>query len=243
MQGKYFRNSRKSIPRSNSFCYLYYVLLGKHLVFADRKVHKPLKLIVTSTTGMRRQQLTVSMIATLSFVLFLAQPGLTSNASFAQTPNITNQTSAKITGQPEITVLNKTSTPAQQTTVTVNQTSEPMTNQALQPLENLTNQTQPLPSLSGIENKTMVEPTGNATTTVVNQTTVPFNQTTVSGSNNQSQQEQTSNATSTPTPAPSPPTSNISGGGQGNQSQQQQQQGNGNPLSKIPILGELFGGK
>lgn len=238
MQGKYFRNSRKSIPRSNSFCYLYYVLLGKHLVFADRQVHKPLKLIVTSTTGMRRQQLTVSMIAPLSVVLFLAQSGLTSNASFAQAPNTTNQTSAKITGQPEITVLSKTITPAQQTTMTVNQTSEPMTNQALQPLENLTNQTQPLSSLSGIENKTMVVPTGNATTTVVNKTTIPFNQTTVSGSSNQSQQEQTSNATSTPTPAPSPPTS---GGGQGNQSQQQQ--GNGNPLSKIPILGELFGGK
>jgi hypothetical protein len=121
-----------------------------------------------------------------------------------------------------------------------------MTNQTLQPLENLTNQTQALPSLSGIQNKTMVTPTGNATTTVVNKTTVPFNQTMVTGGSNQSQQQQqqqTSNATtstSTPTPTPAPPTSNTSGGVQGNQSQQQ---GSDNPLSNIPILGELFGGK
>ena len=115
-----------------------------------------------------------------------------------------------------------------------------MTNQTLQPLETLTNQTQAPPSLSGIENKTMVTPTGNATTTVVNKTTVPFNQTMVTGGSNQSQQQQqTSNAT-TPTPPPPPPTSNTSTGGQGNQSQQQ---GSGNPLSDIPIIGELFGGK
>ena len=112
-----------------------------------------------------------------------------------------------------------------------------MTNQTLQPLENLTNQTQAPPSLSGIENKTMVTPTGNATTTVVNKTTVPFNQTMVTGGSNQSQEQQTSNAT---TPTPPPTTSNTSGGGQGNQSQQQD---SGNPLSNIPVLGKLFGGK
>ena len=116
-----------------------------------------------------------------------------------------------------------------------------MTNQTLQPLENLTNQTQAPPSLSGIENKTMVTPTGNATTTVVNKTTVPFNQTMVTGGSNQSQEQQqeTSNAI-TPTPTPPPPTSNSSGGGQANQSQEQ---GSSNPLSKIPVLGKFFGGK
>jgi hypothetical protein len=184
----------------------------------------------------RRLQLSISIIGALSFILFLAQSGLSNNASFAQTPNTTNQTTAKTTGQPETTVLNKTTIPAQQTTVTVNQTSEPaITNGTLQPLENLTNQTQAPPSLSGIENKTMVTPTGNATTTVVNKTTVPFNQTMVTGGSNQTQeQQQTSNAT-TPRPA-----SNTSGGGQANQSQEQ---GNSNPLSNIPILGKLFGGK
>jgi hypothetical protein len=167
----------------------------------------------------RRLQLSISIIGALSFVLFLAQSGL----------------SNKDDCQPETTVLNKTTIPAQQTTVTVNQTSEPaITNGTLQPL-NLTNQTQAPPSLSGIENKTMVTPTGNATTTVVNKTTVPFNQTMVTGGSNQTQeQQQTSNAT-TPRPA-----SNTSGGGQANQSQEQ---GNSNPLSNIPILGKLFGGK
>ena len=71
--------------------------------------HKPLKLIVTSMIVMRRRlQLSISVIAALSFVLFLAQSGLSINASFAQTPNATNQTTAKTTGQPETTVLNKT---------------------------------------------------------------------------------------------------------------------------------------
>jgi hypothetical protein len=90
----------------------------------------------------------------LSFVLFLAHFGLSISVTLAQTPNATNQTTAKTTGQPETTLLNKTAIPAQQTTVTVNQTSEPtMTNQTLQPLENLTNQTQAPPSLSGMKTK------------------------------------------------------------------------------------------
>jgi hypothetical protein len=183
----------------------------------------------------------MSIIASLSFVLLLALPSVINNASLAQTPNATNQTTAKMTGQPETIVLNKTTIPAQQTTVTVNQTSKPMTNQTLQPLENLANQTQPPPSLSGIQNKTIVTPTGNATTTVVNKTTVPFTQTMViGGSNNQSQQQQTSNATTpitTTTTPPPPATNNTSSGNQS------QQQGGENPLSKIPILGKLFGGK
>jgi hypothetical protein len=197
---------------------------------------------------MRRLQLSLSVIAALSFVLFMAQSSLSINSSFAQTPNATNQTTARTTGQPETTVLNKTTIPAQQTSVTVNQTSEPiMTNQTLQPLENIMNQTQSAPSLSGIQNKTMVIPTGNATTSIVNKTTVPFNQTMVTGGSNESQEQQqqqtsnaTTNATTTPTPTPPQPTSNTSGGGQANQSQEQ---GSGNPLSNIPILGELFGGK
>src|SRR5919108_2043044 len=89
-----------------------------------------------------------------------------------------NQTGAQVIGPPETTVLNKTTIPAQQTNVTVNQTTKPVSQQALQPLENLT-QSQAATNLSGFENKTMVTPTGNATTTVVNKTTVPFNQTMV----------------------------------------------------------------
>jgi hypothetical protein len=78
----------------------------------------------------------------------------------------------------------------------------------------------------------MITPTGNATTTVVNKTIVPFNQTMVTGGSNQSLQQQTNNAT-TSTPTPPPLMGNTSG----------VEQGNGNPLSNIPILGKLFGGK
>ena len=49
-----------------------------------------------------------------------------------------NQTGAQVIGPPETTVLNKTTIPVQQTNVTVNQTTKPVSQQALQPLENLT---------------------------------------------------------------------------------------------------------
>jgi hypothetical protein len=161
-----------------------------------------------------------------------------------------NQTGAQVTGQPETTVLNKTTIPAQQTNVTVNQTTVPVSPQALQPLENLT-QSQSAANLSGIENKTMVTPTGNATTTIVNKTTVPFNQTMVTaGEANQTtgqqqqgqdqQQQQASNATSS-----SQPSANTGGGGGSNQQENQQNntQGGGNdPLSQMgESIGNIFG--
>ena len=146
-----------------------------------------------------------------------------------------NQTTAKVTGTPQSTILNKTTIPAQQTTVKVNETTKPVGQQSLKPLQNLTQQQQQQQpsSLSGIQNKTMVVPTGKATTTLVNKTTVPFNQTMVkSGSANQTQQQQPSNVTSA-----AGGSSNTSSG---NQTQQQNQT---NPLSKVPVIGKLFGGK
>ena len=104
-----------------------------------------------------------------------AQGNQTTTTGASSSPN---QTGAQVTGPSETTVLNKTTIPAQQTNVTVNQTTKPVSQQALQPLENLT-QSQAATNLSGFKNKTMVTPTGNATTTVVNKTTVPFNQTMV----------------------------------------------------------------
>src|SRR5215213_7032199 len=111
-----------------------------------------------------------------------------------------------------------------------NQTSEPVSPQALQPLENLT-QSQSAANLSGFENKTMVTPTGKATTTLVNKTTVPFNQTMVGageanqttgqqnqtggGQQEQQQQQQSGNATSSQSSA------SGAGGGGANQTQQQ----------------------
>ena len=158
-----------------------------------------------------------------------------------------NQTGAQVTGQPETTVLNKTTIPAQQTNVIVNQTTEPVSPQALQPLENLT-QSQAAINLSGFENKTMVTPAGNATTTIVNKTTVPFNQTMVTageanqttgqgqaGQQQQNQTQQQQNQTQQ----------------QQNQTQQQQNQTGGNQTGgaqnqtqKGPLeqLGETLGG-
>jgi hypothetical protein len=112
-----------------------------------------------------------------------------------------NQTRAEITGKPETTIINKTTIPAQQTTITVNETTSSRNQSALQPLQNQTLGEAPV-DLSAIKNKTVLQPTGEAQTTMINKTTVPFEQTTVEGINQtQAQQQQ---------------------GGQG----QQQQQGN-----------------
>ena len=71
-----------------------------------------------------------------------------------------NQTTAKVTGTPQSTILNKTTIPAQQTTVKVNQTTKPVGQQSLKPLQNLTQQQQQQQpgNLSDIQNKTMVGP-------------------------------------------------------------------------------------
>jgi hypothetical protein len=171
------------------------------------------------------------------------------NQTTATTASSSNQTGAQVTGQPETTVLNETTIPAQQTNVTVNQTTEPVSPQALQPLENLT-QSQSDANVSGFENKTMVTPTGKATTTLVNKTTVPFNQTMVSageanqttgqqnqtGGGQQAQQQQAGNATS------SQPSASGAGGGANQTQQQQQQQQAGNATSQ-PAAGGGGGGR
>src|ERR671910_1118338 len=182
----------------------------------------------------------VILATTLAVLLSLASlTNSLSSTAFAQdnktatASSSSNQTGAQVTGQPETTVLNETTIPAQQTNVTVNQTAESVSPQALQPLENLT-QSQSAANLSGFENKTMVTPTGPATTTLVNKTTVPFNQTMVgageanqttgqqnqTGGGQQAQQQQANNATS------SQPSASGAGGGGANQTQQQQQASN-----------------
>jgi hypothetical protein len=199
----------------------------------------------------------VILATTLAVLLSLASlTNSLSSTAFAQgnqttatTASSSNQTGAQVTGQPETTVLNETTIPAQQTNVTVNQTAEPVGPQVPQPLENLT-QSQSAANLSGFENKTMVTPTGPATTTLVNKTTVPFNQTMVgageanqtTGQQNQTgggqqeqQQQQAGNATS------SQPSASGAGGG-ANQTQQQQQQQASNTTSQ-PAAGGGGGGR
>jgi hypothetical protein len=100
-----------------------------------------------------------------------------------------NQTRAEITGGPETTIVNKTTIPAQQTTVTVNETKSSTDQSALQPLQNQTLGDAPV-DLSAIENKTVLQPTGEAQTTMLNKTTVPFEQTTVEGGNQTEAQQQ-----------------------------------------------------
>jgi hypothetical protein len=189
---------------------------------------------------------TISIIASiaLSFALFFAYTGSatvfaqnqsTSTSSEAAGGNDTasqNQTSATVTGSAQSLALNKTTIPAEQTSVTVNQTTKPIEGQAqLQPLENLTMQQQ-LPNLTNIQNQTMVQPAGPATTTIVNQTTVPFNQTIIGTENNT-------------TPQQALQQSNQTGQQQGGQQQSNQTgQQQGGPLGSIgETVGKLFGGQ
>ena len=190
------------------------------------------------------ESIATTLLVLLTFASLAISLDSTAFAQGNQTtsaPSSPNQTGAQVTGQPETTVLNKTTIPAQQTNVTINQTTEPVSPQALQPLENLT-QSQAAANLSGMENKTIVTPTGNATTTIVNKTTVPFNQTMVSaGEENQTtgqqqQGQQTSNSTTSSQQS-------GAGGGGGQENQQNNTQGGGNdPLSQMgESIGNIFG--
>ena len=131
-----------------------------------------------------------------------------------------NQTRAEITGGPETTIINKTTIPAQQTTVTVNETTSSIDQSALQPLQNQTLGDVPV-DLSGIENKTVLQPTGEAQTTMLNKTTVPFEQTTVEGINQTEGQQQGGQGNQTATQQ-----------GQSGQGQQQGNQSSG-PLEQL----------
>lgn len=167
---------------------------------------------------------TLMVILALSVSLFLAAIG-TAQMSSAQTNKTTqgNQTTATITGKANATILNKTTVPAEQTTVTANQTSKSVGQGGVKPLENQTvkqAQQQPAANISSVKNQTMVKPTGQATSTIVNKTTVPFNQTTVT----------TGNETTTPTSPASQ--ANQSAQSQGNQSTSQNKSGG-------DVLGQL----
>jgi len=153
---------------------------------------------------------TLIVISALSVSLFLAAIG-TAQMSYAQTNKTAqgNQTTATVAGKANATIVNKTTVPAEQTTVTVNQTSKSVGQGGLKPLENQTvkqAQQQPAANISSVKNQTIVKPAGQATTTIVNKTNVPFNQTTVT----------TGNETTTPTSPASQ--ANQSAQLQGNQS-------------------------
>ncbi|MDQ2684783.1 MAG: hypothetical protein M3Y25_02935 [Thermoproteota archaeon] len=158
--------------------------------------------------------------AIANFQNALAQNQSNQTTSANQSAFPVNTTAASITGESETLLANQTTIPAQQVTIRVDQTTEPIDNASLlQPLPNQTIQPQ-TPNLAAIENDTMVTATGPAVTTIVNKTSVPFNQTIV----------QTENLTDASQQQPQ----------QQNQSQQQPQQQN---QSQGPLgqLGEAVG--
>lgn len=121
----------------------------------------------------------------ISFVgvgsVFAQNQSQSQNQSSLDVPK--NQTMATISDNPQTVIANQTTVPAKQTTVTVNQTTKPIKDQGeIQPLGNQTI-TSETGNLSNIQNKTMVQATGPATTVIANQTTVPFNQTTIGTDN------------------------------------------------------------
>ena len=131
-------------------------------------------------------------VTAFAIILFAIMGNPIQNIAFGQSTsseNSANQTKAEITAEPETTIINKTTIPAQQTTVEVNETTSPIDKSALEPLQNMNMQDQSIANLSGFENKTIVKPTGEAKTTTVNQTTVPFEKTIVEGSNQTASQQ------------------------------------------------------
>ena len=142
---------------------------------------------------------------------------------FAQ--NKTNA-STTITGQPKTGIVNQTTIPAQQTNVTVEHTTQPVPQEALQPIGNVSSG--PATNITELGNQTLVKPTGPATTTTINATQIPFNQTVLEVENQtQSQQQQQQQ--------------------QPNQTQPQQQRDNQSGKGPLEQMGEsiskTFGGK
>jgi hypothetical protein len=201
---------------------------------------------------------TVSIITSmvLSFALFFAytntglvfaqnQSNTTSTTAGADNNKTSpqNQTSATVTGNAQTTTINKTSIPAEQTTVKVNKTTKPVEGQAnLKPLDNQTMQSQ-VPSISGIQNKSIVQATGPATTEIVNKTTVPYNQTIVGTENSTKSQPQASNQTGQSQTNQTGQQQVGTASPVGGQDQKSQNQSKG-PLDQLSSsVGNLFGGQ
>jgi archaellum component FlaF (FlaF/FlaG flagellin family) len=127
---------------------------------------------------MKNSFISLVCAAALFFTFTLAYTGsvYAQNQNQTSASNAQNETMATITDKPQTTIANQTTIPAEQTTVTVNQITQPMDQSQIQQLGNQTF-TQQLGNLSNLENKTLLQPTGPATTIIVNKTTVPFNQT------------------------------------------------------------------
>ena len=183
-----------------------------------------------------------STISTASVVVF-AQKNQTKTASSSGNQTTTNVTPA---GKEATRIINQTSIPANQTTTTIQKKTEPVGNIPI-PSSNQLKLSSPgsQAKLPAVSNQTTVTPIGKATTTVINQTSTPLNVTSTNATT-ATKQPQTSPSATNQTAASSQSSSSSAGGGSSNQTAAKQQSSNNsssNPLSKVPVIGNLFGGK
>lgn len=123
--------------------------------------------------------ITLLIIVSILTTIIYTPSAIAQNQSKNQPAKLnTNNTVATPTDVPQTLIINQTTIPINQTTVTVSETTKPTQNTQLEPVSNQT-WTSEVDNLSNIENKTVIQPTGPATTTVVNQTMTPFNQSTI----------------------------------------------------------------
>ena len=173
-----------------------------------------------------------STISTASVVVF-AQKNQTKTASSSGNQTTTNVTPA---GKQATRIINQTSIPANQTTTTIQKKTEPVGNIPI-PSRNQIKLSPPgsQAKLPAVSNQTTVAPIGKATTTVINQTSTPLNVTSTNATTAAKQPQTAPSPTNQTSASPS-----SAGGSSGNQT------GNNtsaNPLSKVPVIGKLFGGK
>jgi len=177
-----------------------------------------------------------STISAASVVVF-AQKNQTDTGASSSSGNQTT-TNVAPAGKEATRIINQTSVPANQTTTTVQKKTEPVGNVPI-PSSNQLKLSPPgsqakLPSVS---NKTTVTPTGQATTTTINQTSTPLNVTSTNATTAAKQPQAAPSPTNQT--ATSPSTSSAGGGG----SNQTGNNTSANPLAKVPVIGKLFGGK
>ena len=178
------------------------------------------------------------MLVIALFALSIVIPTSVSLDVFAQ--NKTN-TSTTITGQPETGIVNQTTIPAQQTNITVKQSTQPVPQGAIRPIGNVSSQS--ATNLTELGNQTLVKPIGPATTTTINATRIPFNQTTLEVENQTQGQQQPNQTQGQQQP------NQTQGQQQPNQTQGQQQQQSNNQSGKGPLeqmgesISKTFGGK
>ena len=208
------------------------VLLRLHEITT---VYETVKYFFTLYSAMRKStESSLLIVLTLTFGIMLASTiSAASFVVFAQK----NQTTTNVTpaGKQATKIINQTSIPANQTTTTIQKKTEPVGNVPIPG-----NQTKLSPpgsqaKLPAVSNNTTVTPTGKATTTIINQTSTPLNVTSTNATTAAKQPQTSPSPTNQTSASPS-----SAGGSSGNQT------GNNtsaNPLSKVPVIGKLFGGK